>query len=106
MLNTVVTNWFGDIVSHPLVVVEARSVDDIVAVLKNAGQYPSPVRAVGSYHSTSPCGSADGGTIIKMGQMNQILNIGTNTVTVQGGALYIEIAKTLETRGLQFYVNT
>ena len=106
MLNTVVTNWFGDIVSHPLMVVKARSVDDIVAILKSSDQYPSPVRAVGSYHSTSPCGSADGGTIIKMGQMNQILNIAADTVTVQGGALYIDIAKALEVRGLQFYVNT
>src|ERR1017187_4688865 len=106
MLNTVVTNWFGDIVSHPLMVVKARSVDDIVAILKSSDQYPSPVRAVGSYHSTSPCGSADGGTIIKMGQMNQILNIAADTVTVQGGALYIDIAKALEEKQLQFYVNT
>lgn len=106
MVDNVITNWFGDIVSHPQVVVEATSVDDIVAFLKNAAKYPSPVRAVGSYHSTSACGSADGGTIIKMGRMNQILNIGPDTVTVQGGALYIDIAKALEARGLQFYVNT
>ena len=80
--DTTVTNWFGDIVTHPQVVVEAASVDDIVAVLKDPQRYPSPVRAVGSYHSTSPCGSADGGTIIKMSQMNRILNIGPDTVTV------------------------
>lgn len=106
MQESIVTNWFGDIVSHPLVIVEVASVGDIVAILKNSNKYPSPIRAVGSYHSTSPCGSADGGTIIKMGQMNKILNIGTDTVTVQGGALYIDIAQALETKGLQFYVNT
>ena len=66
-----VTNWFGDLTSHPQVVVEAASVDDIVTVLKDPGQYPSPVRAVGSNHSTSPCGVADGGTLIKMSKMNR-----------------------------------
>jgi len=101
-----VTNWFGDIVSHPVVVVEAASVDDIAAVLKNPAQYPSPVRAVGSYHSTSPCGSADGGTIIKMANMNKILAITSDTVTVEAGALYIDIAKALEAKKLQFHVNT
>jgi hypothetical protein len=61
---------------------------------------------VGSYHSTSPCGSADGGTIIKMSQMNQILNIAPDTVTVQAGALYIDIAQALLAKQLQFHVNT
>ena len=65
MSDTVITNWFGDIVSHPQVVVEATSVDDIAAVLTNPGKYPSPVRAVGCNHSTTPCGAADGGTLIK-----------------------------------------
>ena len=39
----VVTNWFGDIVSHPRAVADAHSVDDIVAVLKDPVRYPSPV---------------------------------------------------------------
>ena len=101
-----VTNWFGNITSNPAVVVEAASVDDIVAVVKDPNRYPSPVRAVGSNHSTSPCGTADGGTLIKMSKMNAILGITGDTVTVQGGALYIDIAKELEKQNLQFYVNT
>lgn len=100
-----VSNWFGDIVSHPAVVVDARTVEDIVAVLKDPVKYPSPVRAMGSYHSTSECAAADGGTIIRMGEMNRILSIGEDTVTVEGGALYIDVAKQLEQHGLQFYVN-
>jgi hypothetical protein len=39
MPDPVVTNWFGDLVSHP--------VNDIIAVLKDPGRYPSPVRATG-----------------------------------------------------------
>jgi FAD/FMN-containing dehydrogenase len=106
MPDTTVTNWFGDLVSHPKAVVEAASADDIAAILKNAGQYPSPVRAIGSNHSTERCGVADGGTVIKMSKMNKILDISNNTVTAQAGAIYIDIAKQLEHQGLQFYVNT
>ena len=101
-----VTNWFGNIVSHPAVVVEAASVEDIVRILKNPDTYPSPVRAVGSNHSTSPCGTADGGTLIKMSKMNAILEITGDTVTTQAGAIYIDIAEELAKHRLQFYVNT
>src|SRR2546425_8427409 len=101
----VITNWFGDVISHPQAVVEANSIDDIIAVLKNPDKYPSPVRAVGSNHSTARCGVAEGGTLIKM-KMNRILSIGADTVTVEAGAVHIDIARELEKHNLQFYVNT
>ncbi|HEY6489470.1 MAG TPA: FAD-binding oxidoreductase [Terracidiphilus sp.] len=105
MATNTVTNWFGNIVSHPAVIVDANSVDDIVAVMKDPVKYPSPVRAVGSNHSTAPCGVADGGTLIRM-KMNQILNIGQDSLTVQADAVHIDMAKALEGKNLQFYVNT
>ena len=100
-----VTNWFGDVVSHPAVIVDANSVDDIVGVMKDPAKYPSPVRAVGSNHSTAPCGVADNGTLIRM-KMNHILNIGADTLTVEAGAVHLAMARALEAKGLQFYVNT
>ncbi len=100
-----VTNWFGNIVSHPAVIVDANSVDDIVRVMKDPVTYPSPVRAVGSNHSTAPCGVADGGTLIRM-KMNRILSIGSNALTVQADATHLQMAKALEAQNLQFYVNT
>jgi FAD/FMN-containing dehydrogenase len=100
-----VTNWFGDLVSHPVAIVDAYSVDDIVAVLGNPDKFPSPVRAVGSNHSTARCGVADGGTLIRM-KMNRILDIGADTVTVEAGALYRDIAQELLKHQLQFHVNT
>jgi FAD/FMN-containing dehydrogenase len=106
MSNLEVTNWFGDLVSHPQVLVEPASTEDIVGILKNSAKYPSPVRAVGSNHSTSPCGAADGGTLVKMTNMSRILNITADTVTAQAGALYIDIAHELENHQLQFCVNT
>jgi FAD/FMN-containing dehydrogenase len=106
MSNLEVTNWFGDLVSHPKVLVEANSAEDIIAVLKDPGKYPSPVRAVGSNHSTAPCGVADGGTLIKTSNMNRILDITGDTITAQAGALYIDLAQELEKHQLQFHVNT
>lgn len=106
MSNLEVTNWFGDLISHPQVLVEPGSAEDIITVLKNPDKYPSPVRAVGSNHSTSPCGVADGGTLVKMTNMNRILSITGDTVTAQAGALYIDVAQELEKHQLQFYVNT
>jgi len=106
MADPVVTNWFGDLVSHPKVVVEVETVDDIVAILKDRTKYPSPVRAVGSNHSTAPCGVAEGGTLIKMSKMSRIVDITPETCTVQAGAIYIDVAKELEKHNLQHYVNT
>ena len=105
MPDFVVTNWFGDIVSHPRAVAEAHSVDDIVAVLKDPVRYPSPVRAAGSNHSTTHCAVADGGTVLKI-RMNRILHIGEDTLTVEAGALHLDMARELEKRKLQFFVNT
>lgn len=105
MATNTVTNWFGNIVSHPSVIVDANSVDDIVAVMKDPVKYPSPVRAVGSNHSTAPCGVAEGGTLIRM-QMNHVLNISGNELTVEAGAVHLDMAKALEAKNLQFYVNT
>ncbi len=103
---TVITNWFGDLVSHPQAVAEASSAADVVNVLKNPAQYPSPVRAVGSNHSTAACAVVNGGTILKMSGMNRILDISNGTVTAEAGALYIDVAQQLEKQNLQFYVNT
>ena len=101
-----ITNWFGDLVSHPQVIVDVKSVSEIAAILKDPSRYPAPVRAIGSNHSTTRCGVAEGGTVIKMSGLNRILEIGPDFVTAEGGALYIDIAHELQKRNLQFYVNT
>ncbi len=106
MSTPAVANWFGDVISHPKVVVEATSTADLIAILKDPGKYPSPVRAIGSNHSTGRVGVADGGTVIRMSKMNRILAISGDTVTAEAGALYIDIAHELQKNQLQFYVNT
>ena len=51
------------------------------------------------------CTVADGGTVIDMTGLNRIVQIGPDSVTVEGGALYIDVAKELHKHGLQFFVN-
>ncbi|HTT60753.1 MAG TPA: FAD-binding oxidoreductase [Bryobacteraceae bacterium] len=106
MADLTIANWFGDLISHPQAVAEAASAVDVVNVLQNPARYPSPVRAVGSNHSPGACAVVTGGTILKMAAMNRILEITNDTVTAEAGALYIDVAKALEARNLQFYVNT
>jgi FAD/FMN-containing dehydrogenase len=105
MQGAVVHNWFGSITSSPRVVVEVNTVEEIVAIAKDPQRYPSPVRAVGSNHSTTECGVAEGGTLIVMRNMDRILEIRDDTVTAQAGALYLDVNHELLKRNLQFYVN-
>ena len=82
-----VANWFGDLVSHPKAVVEAQSADDLARILRNRAKFPSPVRAVGSNHSTAACTTADGGTVIEMRGMNRILEIAGDTAGLESDPL-------------------
>ncbi|HEX5474127.1 MAG TPA: FAD-binding oxidoreductase [Vicinamibacterales bacterium] len=100
-----VWNWTHELVTYPQKVVTARSVDDIVRIVRDRSQYPSPVRAHGSRHTTSRCGEADGGTIVDMTSMNRIGRIEGDRVVAEAGAKYIDVAKALEQHDLQFYVN-
>jgi len=100
-----IANWKGDLISQPAAVVRAKSVEDIIAVMKDRERYPSPVRAIGSNHSTTRCGIADGGTVVEMAKMNRIIEIGSDFVTAEAGALYIDVAEELEEHNLQFFVN-
>ena len=98
-------NWGGTIISHPKVVVKPTTVDELVSIMADPSTYPAPVRAVGSNHSTTQCAVANGGTVVDMTAFNQIVEISSDTVTAQAGALYIDVAHALREKGLQFFVN-
>ncbi|HKW98306.1 MAG TPA: FAD-binding protein [Bryobacteraceae bacterium] len=105
MANTIV-NYDGSITASPQQLVYPGSVEDIQAVLRDPARYPAPVRAMGSYHSLTPCASSDG-TVLNMSRMNRIVNIDeTNkTVTAQAGLEYVDASKALRDRDLQFMLN-
>jgi FAD/FMN-containing dehydrogenase len=98
-------NWDGSVVQHPAVIVTPQTVEEIVAIMKDEDHYPAPVRAVGSNHSTTFCTVADKGTAVIMKNFNRIISIGEDTVTVEAGALYIDVSDELAKHGKQFHVN-
>ena len=58
MADLEVTKWFGDLVSHPRVIVDANSLDDIVAVMKDATnirrQCERPAQTIQLRHAQPP----------------------------------------------------
>jgi hypothetical protein len=101
-----IVNYDGSITASPRELVYPESVEEIQAILRHPAKYPSPVRAVGSYHSLTPCASSDG-TMIKMSRMNKIIDLdGTNrTLTAQAGLQFIDANHAMREQGLQFHTN-
>jgi len=105
MANQVV-NYDGSITASPQQLVYPQTVEDIQAVLRDTATYPSPVRAMGSYHSLTPCASSDG-TILNMTKMNQVISIDPTglTFTAQSGLSILEASKALRAQKLQMMLN-
>src|SRR5450432_4058369 len=105
MKNTV-RNYDGGITSSPAQLLTPGTVAEIQSILRDAGRYPGPVRAMGSYHSLTPCASSDG-TVIDMKSMTRILEInpGNMTFTAEAGLQFIDAAHALKAQNLQFHTN-
>ena len=101
------TNWEESISLKPAKVAFPESIEEVMSVVVDVNNYPSPLRAAGSRHTTTHCGVAENGTLMIMRKMDKIVHIDTQNyyVTVQAGALYIDVAKALHKQGLQFFVN-
>jgi FAD/FMN-containing dehydrogenase len=105
MSNTI-SSYDGSIVSTPQQFVHPKSVEELQTILKNRDQYPGPVRAMGSYHSLTPCASSPG-TIVAMKGLNKIVKIDpvNMTFTAQAGLQMFEAADALRKQNLQFMLN-
>jgi hypothetical protein len=105
-MNSTIDNYDGSITTSPQQIAYPKTVSDLQSILKSVERYPSPVRAVGSYHSLTPCGSSDG-TIVKMSEMNRVVNIDptTMTITAEAGLQVIDAAQILRSKNLQFMTN-
>src|SRR5215472_10431764 len=101
-----IVNYDTSITASPQQLVYLETVEAIQAVLRDTVHYPSPVRAMGSYHSLTPCASSDG-TMVNMSRMTRIIDIDptTSTITAQAGLQVIEASKALRKHGLQFMTN-
>ena len=101
------TNWEESISLKAAEITFPETVDEVRSIILDKHRYPSPLRAAGSRHTTTHCGVAENGTLMIMRKMDKILaiDIQNGIVTAQAGALYIDVAKALGEKGLQFYVN-
>jgi hypothetical protein len=81
-------------------------VEELQGILRDPVHYPSPVRAMGHYHSLTPCASSDG-TIVDMSKMVQIIEIDSTNLafTAQAGLQIIDASKALRAKGLQLMLN-
>ena len=102
-----VRNYDGGITSTPAQLVTPTTVAEIQSILRDTSRYPGPVRAMGSYHSLTPCASSDGGTIISMSGMKRILRVDRDkmTITAEAGLQFIEASRALRKQKLQFLTN-
>jgi len=101
-----VVNYDGGLTTTPQQLIYPKTVEDIQNVLRDADRFPGPVRAMGSYHSLTPCVSTEG-TIVNMSHMNRILGIdlATMTLTAQSGLQIYDAAATLRRLNLQLITN-
>ena len=101
-----IVNYDGGIVTTPQQVVYPETVEEIRVVMRDPARYPSPVRAMGSYHSLTPCASSDG-TVLRMSRMNKIIAIDAknSTFTAQAGLQVIDANHAMRAHNLQFMLN-
>jgi FAD/FMN-containing dehydrogenase len=105
-MSATITNYDGAIVTTPREHVHPQTVEDLQAILRQPDRYPSPVRAMGSNHSLTPCASSTG-TIVSMNGLSKILKIDpdTMTFTAQAGLQLVDAAAALRKQNLQFMLN-
>jgi FAD/FMN-containing dehydrogenase len=101
-----IRNYDGSIVTNPQQIARPETVEEIQAILRQPNRFPSPVRAMGSFHSLTPCASSTG-TVVNMEKMKKVIKIDTKkmTFTAQAGMEMIEANRLLRKRKLQFMLN-
>jgi hypothetical protein len=103
---TKITNYDGGVITVPQKFVRPESIEELQAILRDTARFPSPVRAMGSFHSLTPCASSSG-TIVSMSGLKKIQNIDAHnmTLTAQAGLQVMEAAEALRRHQLQFMLN-
>ena len=54
-MKTPITNYDGGVVTLPQKIVRPESVEELQAIMRDSERFPGPVRAMGSFHSLTPC---------------------------------------------------
>lgn len=104
------SDWLGEQTCTPISKTQPTSLDQLVAIINEAGGKKQRVRAVGSGHSTSDITRTDGGVLVDPHQMAAVMDIdtatlnehasGTTLMRVQSGILIKDLNQQLDSRGL------
>jgi L-gulono-1,4-lactone dehydrogenase len=95
------TNWAGNQTATPAEFEHPRSEEELVAIVRRAGERGRKVKVVGSGHSFTDIAVTDGHLIV-LDQYCDILQIDTTTyrVTAQAGVVLSDLNTALNRRGL------
>lgn len=95
------TNWAGNQTATPASIEHPRSEDELLAVVRIAGEHGRKVKVVGSGHSFTDIAVTDG-HLVMLDNYRDILQIDTTTyrVTAQAGVVLSELNEALNRRGL------
>jgi FAD/FMN-containing dehydrogenase len=100
----VFSNWGGHRSTRPAVYVEPIRYSDVQAVVRDAARFPTPVNPAGSMLSVAPAFVNDGGTLICMRKLDEILGLETDArgravVRAQAGCRLKKLHMWLQARG-------
>ncbi|HEY5787605.1 MAG TPA: FAD-binding protein [Microlunatus sp.] len=90
----------------PQGVIRAESVNDVVAAMRFAGQRNLQVAARGSAHSTHGQSQVDNGLVIDLRGLNRVADLTPDSLLVQAGALWRDVAHAALSIGRTFPVFT
>jgi len=98
---TTFRNWNNSALSTPQVVAVPKNLEELIEVVKDTANYPSPLRVGGSFHSLNSCFVSEG-TQILLSHFNQIrADTEDMTVTVGASVTMIRIRDALRPYGMQ-----
>ncbi|WP_159731781.1 FAD-binding protein [Methylosinus sp. Ce-a6] len=100
------SNWGGHRSTRPAVYVEPIRYADVQAVVRDVARFPTPVNPAGSLLSVAPAFVNDGGTLVCMRKLDEILGVetdarGRTVVRVQAGCRLKKLNMWLQARRLE-----
>jgi hypothetical protein len=97
-------NWNNSASSTPQVVAVPKNLEELIDVVKDTSNYPSPVRVGGSFHSLNACFVSEG-TQILLNHFDQIhVDVAAMTATVGASVNLLQIRDVLRDHGMQIEV--
>jgi hypothetical protein len=102
----VLRNWNRSAESRPAVIEHPATAGEIQRIVTETGQFPSPVRPAGEFHSVNPCFAADGGTQVCMDRFARrcVVDPAKSTITVSANVTLLEIRDALRPHRLELPV--